>query len=259
MPVDAGSRIAATVYHGKDYVYIGGTTSVYRFIWDGKNINLDKSWSTGTLTKSGQTSPVAPVVAGDWVFTQTNNQPPSNVTITVIAISQANASKVSKIDPMPLPPGRQSYIPANPPIDLENNMVYGMDGGAGKLVGIKFNPVTGNMSLAWSANETTVGWFGLIGPANKRVVVASNIHPNTPFSALKNNPPPNYKEQIQWRDAATGKLLAASDYFSPMSPGFEVWPGYGGVIYEGLNDGHIMALKVLPQPSNATSTAGATG
>ena len=28
----------------------------------------------------------------------------------------------------------------------------------------------------------------------------------------------NYTEQMQWRDAVTGKLLAASDYFSPMIP-----------------------------------------
>jgi hypothetical protein len=37
-----------------------------------------------------------------------------------------------------------------------------------------------------------------------------------------------------------------SDYFSPMIPLFQMWPGYGGLVYEGLNDGHIMALKVLP-------------
>jgi hypothetical protein len=67
----------------------------------------------------------------------------------------------------------------------------------------------------------------------------------------------NYVEQIQWREADTGKLLAASDYFSPMSAGFEVWPGYGGLIYEGLNEGNIMALKVLPAttaPSPSVNT-----
>ena len=42
--------------------------------------------------------------------------------------------------------------------------------------------------------------------------------------------------------------------------GFEVWLGYGGLIYEGLNDGHIMALKVSPATttSNAASTANTT-
>jgi hypothetical protein len=48
-----------------------------------------------------------------------------------------------------------------------------------------------------------------------------------------------------WRDAATGKLLAASD-FTPMSSGSQVWPGYSGLSYHVLIDGHILALKVLP-------------
>jgi hypothetical protein len=57
--------------------------------------------------------------------------------------------------------------------------------------------------------------------------------------------------------AATGKLLVASDFFSPMVAGFEVWPGYGGLIYEGLHEGRIMALQVLPKTTspNSTSTA----
>lgn len=56
----------------------------------------------------------------------------------------------------------------------------------------------------------------------------------------------NYVEPVVWRDAGTGRQLAASDYFSPMSAGFQVWAGYGGIIHEGLNDGNIIALKVLP-------------
>ena len=105
----------------------------------------------------------------------------------------------------------------------------------------------------------------LIGPANHRVLVGTNIASNitNPLDLQSGPKGVNYIEQIQWRDAATGKILAASDFFSPMSAGFEVWPGYGGLIYEGLNDGHLMALKVLPTstptppsppPSNSTST-----
>jgi hypothetical protein len=60
-----------------------------------------------------------------------------------------------------------------------------------------------------------------------------------------------------WHDAATGKLLAAPDYFTPMSSGDQVWPGYGGLSYHMLIDGHIMALKVLPQ-TNATSSVATT-
>ena len=89
----------------------------------------------------------------------------------------------------------------------------------------------------------------LIGPANNRGMVGTNISSNVtnPLDLQSGPKSVNYKEQIQWRDAATGKLLAASDFFSPMSTGFEVWPGYGGLIYEGLNDGHIMALKYYRQ------------
>jgi hypothetical protein len=44
--------------------------------------------------------------------------------------------------------------------------------------------------------------------------------------------------------AATGKILVVSDFFPAMSPGILVTPGYGGVIYEMLYNGHIMALGV---------------
>lgn len=60
-----------------------------------------------------------------------------------------------------------------------------------------------------------------------------------------------------WRDAATGKLLAASDFFSPMSSGSQVVPGYGGLSYHVLINGHILALKVLPKTIMASSAAAA--
>ena len=59
-----------------------------------------------------------------------------------------------------------------------------------------------------------------------------------------------------WRDAATGRILAQSDFFPAMSPGILITPGYGGIIYEMLYNGHIMALQVAPKltTSNSTST-----
>lgn len=43
---------------------------------------------------------------------------------------------------------QQSYIPSNSAVDPENHMMYAMDGSAGKIAGLKYNPVTGNMSVA---------------------------------------------------------------------------------------------------------------
>lgn len=83
------------------------------------------------------------------------------------------------------------------------------------------------MTVAWSVDQTTLSWMILIGPANHRVLVGTNISSNVTNPADFQFGPKgaNYIEQIQWRDAATGRLLAASDFFSPMVLGFEMWPG----------------------------------
>jgi hypothetical protein len=129
---------------------------------------------------------------------------------------QADPTKITRIQPMPLEPGQVSYIPSAVTVDLPNNRIYAMDPGPGKVVGIDFDPETGKMSLAWSADQSTSSWMILIGPADQRVLVGTNIKTDDP------NPNPlywdsgpvgaKYTEQAQWRDAATGKLLASSDY-----------------------------------------------
>jgi len=129
-----------------------------------------------------------------------------------------------------------------------------MDPGPGKTVGIDLDQATGNMSVAWSADQSTLSWLVLIDDAANRVLAGTNISSKitNPLDLQVGPKGANYVEQIQWRNADTGKLLAASDFFSPMIVGMQVWAGYGGLIYEGLNEGNIMALKVLPA-TNATS------
>ena len=195
------------------------------------------------------------MISGDWVFDFTNCCPPTTTPLSVVSVSQANASKINRIDPILLEPGQQSYIPSNSAVDPENNMMYVMDGGAGKIVGLKYDSVTGNMTVAWTDNQSTLAFLSLIGPADQRVLVATDMAPNTTISQMTNNPPPAYTERVMWRDAATGKVLAASDYFSGMSAGAPPAPGFGGLLYYMTFNGHIMALQVLPQP-NANSTAG---
>jgi len=255
---DVASRVAATVYNGKQYAYIANATSVLRYIWDGKNITEDASWQPARITKPGQTNLLANTISGDWVFDFTNCCPPTKTPLSVVAISQANASKLTRIDPIPLEPGQQSYIPSNSAVDPENNMMYVMDGGAGKIVGLKYDPVNGNMSVVWTGNQSTLAFLSLIGPADQRVLVGTDMEPGTTIAQMAHNPPPSYTERLMWRDAATGKVLAVSDYFSGMSAGAPPAPGFGGLLYYMTFNGHIMALQVLPQPSNTTSTAAAT-
>ena len=118
----------------------------------------------------------------------------------------------------------------------------------GKVVGIDLDQNTGNMSLAWSVDQKTLSWIILIGLPDQRVLVGTNIISDEPNPVKWNHGPvgANYKEQVVWRDANTGKLLAATDFYGPMVPGMEVWPGYGGLIYELQTDGSFMEFQVLP-------------
>jgi hypothetical protein len=254
-----GGRVTATQYEDKDYAYLAGSTNLYRYEWNGQNLTLDESWGPVSYLLPGQTAASACGIMGDWVVCQTNGGPPANVPLSVFAVSQADSSKLTRIEPMPLKPGQVSYIPSLPSFDPPNNRIYAMDPGPGKVAAINLDQNTGNMTLAWSVDQKTAEWTVLIGPASQRVLVGTHIQTNV-TNPLHYNAGPigaNYKEQMQWRDANTGKLLAASDYFSPMIPLFQMWPGYGGLIYEGLNNGHIMALKVLPS-TNPTLTANMT-
>ena len=59
----------------------------------------------------------------------------------------------------------------------------------------------------------------------------------------------NYKEQVTWRDAATGRMIAASDFFEPLTPGSLVTPGFGGRVYFPTGEGFIV-LQVVAQPTH---------
>lgn len=161
----------------------------------------------------GQSDATAPAIMGDWVLLQTNGVGAS-APLSVVAISQANASELTRIEPIPLDPGQTSVAANLMTPDVANNRIYSFDRGPGKVVGIDFDAATGNMSLAWTEDVSTDGWISLIGPEDQRVLLATNM--NITDSSNMNAGPqnPTYTEHVQWRDADTGKLLAVSDYFT---------------------------------------------
>ncbi len=73
--------------------------------------------------------------------------------LSVVNINECNSNIVYRIEPMPLKPGQNSYIPSMQATDVENNRLYAMDPGANKVVGLDFDPVTGKMTLAWSGDS----------------------------------------------------------------------------------------------------------
>jgi hypothetical protein len=55
-----------------------------------------------------------------------------------------------------------------------------------------------------------------------------------------------YKEQVRWRDAATGRLIAQSDLMEPMSVNTAVTPGLGGRFYYPTDKGFIVLQVKSP-------------
>ena len=157
--------------------------------------------------------------------------------------------------------GQQSQYPAHGSVDPENNRIYAMDFGVQKAFAVDIDPNSGNMSVAWVEPQWSRSYITLIGPSYDRVFVNTNISSPVTQNASELNgwsDNANYVEQMQWRDAATGKLLAASDFFPPASVEGPVPVGYGGMIYDVLNNGNIIALQVLPSQTNTTATTDET-
>ena len=229
-------------FQGKDYIYLVGTSNLFRYEWNGKNLTLDSSWGPVPYLMKGQTPSTVATPMGDWVVLMTNNMAPSNVSLSVLAISQADPTKIVRINPIPLKPWQKSFLPATLTTDLHNNRIYVWDFGAGKVAAVD-SAQDGKMSVAWLQDQRTLGFMPLIGPADRRVLVGTNINPNSTLADFEDV---TYTEQVLWRDAPTGKILAQSDYFPAETQDVLLTPGYGGLLYDMLNDGHIMALQPAP-------------
>ncbi|MFF4583622.1 hypothetical protein ACFY15_35455 [Streptomyces sp. NPDC001373] len=247
-------RVTTSRYQGHDYAYITTPTQIYRYVWDGKTIAQDSTWGPVTYAKAGQTQAGAPVIMGDWVVFSSNGAP-AKVPLSVIAIHQKDATRTTRMDPNPtLQPGQYSYYYAKVSADPVNNRIYVMDFGLGTASAIDFR--NGTMSLAWKVKQRSNSYITLIGPADRRVFVNANARSDE-TDPTKYNPGPtgaNYKDQIQWRDARTGRLLAASDFYAPATSAGTVPPGYGGLIYDILFDGHAVVMAVRPAKPGETPT-----
>ena len=91
----------------------------------------------------------------------------------------------------------------------------------------------------------------LIGPKDKRVLLLTNMKRNVAKEPLKAALfTGNYKEQLTWRDAATGKIIAESDFFEPLAINSLTPPGFGGRVYFPTAVGKgFYVLQVMPKPA----------
>jgi hypothetical protein len=125
-------------------------------------------------------------------------------------------------------------------------MLYSADAGVDKVAGILLDQRSGEMTTQFVVDDTTLTFQPLIGPKDQRVLVLSNMKGSIPAAnALVDLVSGKYKEQVTWREASTGRILAESDFFEPLTVNSLIVPGYGGRMYFPTNTG-FMILQVGP-------------
>lgn len=238
-----GGRITTTVYESKNYIYLTGTSNLYRYVYENGQITLDPTWGPVQYIErgSGQTGASAVVVMNDWVVLQTNGTPADATGTspweTIMVVNQADASKQFTMQPFKeyaSPPNFPfSFAPSAVSVDPARNRIFTFDSGPGKIAVLELQE--DGLHTVWTEDQRTTEFFALTGPADQRVVIGTDIGDQSPG---------NYAwDEVVWRDAETGRELARSAQLAPVNSGTMVEPGYGGKMYYLPADGNIVELN----------------
>jgi hypothetical protein len=251
LPEPAASPHIVTMYKDKIAIYLGMTKTARRYFWDPstKKLSADENWVVSPLAK-GQTVMTAPTIVGDWIEIQTNGLFTNKKASSIVVIHQNDAKRQEVIFPFgELKPGQFSFAPPKSGADPENNMIYSADMGMGKVAGIKIDPDTGKLKVAFVVDAISNTFQPVIGPKDKRVLLLTNARLSPGQSVIEAIFTENrYTEQLTWRDAATGRILAESDFFEPLTVNSLTPPGFGGRIYfPTAIGGSFYVLQVMPK------------
>ncbi|HRI92469.1 MAG: hypothetical protein XXXNARYT_003165 [Candidatus Accumulibacter regalis] len=251
LPEPASSPHIVSMYEGRIAIYIGMDKSARRYFWDAetKKLSADDSWVIYPM-QEGQTTATAPSLVGDWIAFQLNGAGSEKVASSIVVANLKDASRKQIIFPFgELKKGEWSFAPPKCGADPENNMIYSADMGVGKVAGIKLDPVSGELKVVFVLDDTTTTFQPLFGPPDERVLVLTNMKRNVEKEPLKAALfTANYKEQLTWRDAATGKIIAESDFFEPLTINSLTPPGFGGRVYFPTAVGKgFYVLQVAPK------------
>jgi hypothetical protein len=264
-------RVTTTRFGGKDYVYLAGSSQIYRYIYDSGTFTLDPNWPPVTYLDpdSGQNTASSLIVMNDWVVFTTNGGPVkpddpiqgvcehpgepqdphcTSPWLTLFAINQApvlppQTQTVFHTQPFKDVQSQQridegypiSFAPSSVSVDPLRNRIYAFDAGPGYIGAFDLDPDNADNPLqtVWGVPQTTTEFMALIGPPARRVLVTTEI----PFPQL---PGQNTENYVVWRDAETGRQLAISPLLPSVNTGTMIEPGYGGDVY----------YMVQPQPAN---------
>ena len=251
LPEPASSPHIVTMFEGRIAIYIGMNESARRYFWDpiSKKLSADESWVLHPIQK-GQSTATAPSIVGDWIAFQLNGAGSDTVSSSIVVASQKDAKKVQIVFPFgELKKGEWSFAPPKAGADPENHMIYSADMGMGKVAGIKIDPATGELRVAFVLDDVTTTFQPVFGPPDRRVLLLTSMKRNVEKEPLKAALfSANYKEQLTWRDAMTGRLIAESDFFEPLAINALTPPGFGGRVYFPTAVGKgFYVLQVMPR------------
>src|SRR5262249_31760622 len=120
LPEMMGGRVTTATYGGKDYIYVPGTKSLYRYTFADGKFAQDPTWGPVPYLKSGQTAGSAMAAMGDWVVAMTNGGAPTSTPMSVVAVSQADSTKVLNLEPFAGSKSKNSFIPSMVSVDPES-------------------------------------------------------------------------------------------------------------------------------------------
>ncbi len=248
LPEPSSSPHIITEVGGKIGIYVPLDSGMMRCFWDpiSEKLSNDDSWKVSPMTK-GQTATTAATLIGPWVAIQTNGAGSDAASSSVVVVHRDDSDNFQVIFPFgDLGPGEWSFAPPKPGCDPENNMIYSADMGVGKVAGIRVSPETGDLTPVFVIDNSTTTFQPVIGSKERRVLLLTNTKKNNPEQATKAALfSGNYTEQLTWRDAATGRILAESDFFEPLTINSLTTPGFGGRVYfPTIND--FIVLQVMP-------------
>lgn len=248
MPEPATAPHIIAAYEGRIAIYIPTVSSVIRCFWDpaSRTLSMDESWVMKPM-KPGQATATAPTMIGEWIAVQTNGAPSNQSASSIAVAHEDDASRMQVVFPFgDLGPGEWSFAPPKPGGDPENSMIYSADAGVGKVAGVRIDQATGALETVFVIDDRTTTFQPVIGPKDRRVLLLTNMKMDDPNQQIMQATLGGaYSEQMTWRDAATGRLLAESDFFEPITINSLTTPGFGGRVYFPTLEEFIV-LQVLP-------------
>ena len=214
-----------------------GDTFIHRYRYERGSLALDEGWRAAYLLP-GQTPGTAPAGFGDWLIVETNGTP-ARVPLSVVAVSQRDATRQFRIEPFTDVTREGSCMASMPTVDEANQRIYAFDGFANHGAALDFHAQHG-FRTAWRVKQRTFAFSALVGPPQARVLVSTDMQTLTTrlLSALLGfeikkrmiryaRP---QAEDLVWREAATGREIGRIKRAGSV-PGSVPSPGFGGSFF----------------------------